>query len=173
MTKAHFDEGHVGGYWGRAGSGFLFTTGPKILLLLRAPWVMEGGTWGIPGGAIPVDMEGRPMNALASAKREVREEMGRVPGYTIIDRYVFRDDASGASPRSGGGAVAKASRGGKTPANETFTFTTFVALVDREFRPTLNDESEDFVWWDPDTRPPAGGLHFGVAALLEHVRRSR
>jgi len=39
-------------HWGRAGSGFLFTTGPKILLLKRAPWVMQGGTWGIPGGAM-------------------------------------------------------------------------------------------------------------------------
>jgi 8-oxo-dGTP pyrophosphatase MutT (NUDIX family) len=142
----HFDEGHVGGYWGSSGSGMLFTTGPKILLLERAPWVMEGGTWGIPGGAIPRDIEGRPQNALASAKREVLEEVGRVPGYTIINRYVFQDG--------------------------DFTFTTFVALIDHEFQPTLNDESTNYVWWDPE-RGPRLPLHFGVRALLKYLKGGR
>jgi 8-oxo-dGTP pyrophosphatase MutT (NUDIX family) len=140
----YFDEGHVGGYWGRSGSGILFTTGPKILLLLRAPTVMEGGTWGIPGGAIPVTREGRPMNAFASAKREALEEVGRTPDYIITDQYVFRDGE--------------------------FTFTTFVALVEEEFRPTLNAESTDYVWWEPDAGPRLP-LHFGVKALLQHVRK--
>jgi 8-oxo-dGTP pyrophosphatase MutT (NUDIX family) len=136
------DEGHVGDYWGRAGSGMLFTTGQKILLLERASWVMQGGTWGIPGGAIPVsDKTGRLMPALASAKREVREEIGRVPPHQIVGKYVYQDGP--------------------------FKFTTFVALVSREFVPRLNDESTDYLWWDPDTgrRLP---LHFGVTELLRH-----
>jgi len=135
----HFDEGHVGGYWGRAGSGMLFTTGPKILLLERAPWVMEGGTWGIPGGAIPVSETGKPMGTLASAKREVREEIGKVPRHQVIDKFVFTDG--------------------------DFRFTTFVALVPREFTPVLNHESTSWTWWDPDTGPRLP-LHFGVQALL-------
>jgi len=49
------DEGWVGNHWGRAGAGVLFTTGTQILLLKRSSWVDQPGTWGIPGGAIPVD----------------------------------------------------------------------------------------------------------------------
>ena len=142
---AYSDEGHVGSYWGRAGSGMLFTTGPKILLLERAPWVMQGGTWGIPGGAIPVsDATGRLMPPLQSAKREAREEIGRVPRHTLIDRFVYRDGS--------------------------FKFTTYIALVKSEFVPKLNDESTGYVWWDPD-KSPRLPLHFGVRELLEKWKR--
>lgn len=142
---AYYDEGHVGGYWGRAGSGMLFSTGPKMLLLERAPWVMQGGTWGIPGGAIPVsEATGRLMDPYRSAKREAREEIGRVPRHTLMDRYVYRDGS--------------------------FKFTTYIALVDSEFVPKLNDESTGYVWWDPD-KSPRLPLHFGVRELLANWRR--
>lgn len=141
------DIGHVGGHWGHAGSGMLFTTGPKILLLLRSHWVMEPGTWGIPGGAIPVDPSGKHMAPLASAKREVAEEVGRVPKYEIVEKYVYTS--------------------GDPHATRAFTFTTFVSKVDHEFTPTLNDESDDFKWWDPEHGPKLP-LHYGVKALLRH-----
>jgi len=39
------------GRWGNQGSGMLFTTGEKILLLERSGSVEEPHTWGLPGGA--------------------------------------------------------------------------------------------------------------------------
>ena len=39
-------------HWGIHGAaGLLLVRSGKILLQLRAPWVHNGGTWGIPGGA--------------------------------------------------------------------------------------------------------------------------
>jgi len=150
MARREFrDVGHVEGHWGRAGSGMLFTTGPKILLLLRAHWVMEPGTWGIPGGAIPVDQHGKPMAPLASARKEAREEIGPLPKHEIAEKYVYTSGIQGAI-----GA---------------FTFTTFIAKIAREFTPTLNEESDDFMWWDPEHGPQLP-LHYGVKALLRHWR---
>lgn len=141
------DVGHVGEHWGRAGSGFLFMFGSRALLLKRAGWVMEGGTWGIPGGAIPHDQHGRPMAALESAKRETREEIGVLPRHRMISRFVFRQ-ASG--------------------AKAVFTFTTFVAEVSAMFEPKLNNESDDYVWISLEDALERLPLHPGVRALIEN-----
>lgn len=44
-------------YWGRGGSGVLFTCEElnEVMLMLRSPYVEQGDTWGIPGGAIDGD----------------------------------------------------------------------------------------------------------------------
>jgi 8-oxo-dGTP pyrophosphatase MutT (NUDIX family) len=140
-TRRFRDVGLVNGHWGHAGSGFLFMAGRKMLLLKRAMWTTQGGTYGIPGGAIPVDQHGRSMSALESARRETKEEIGRVPRHRPVARFVYRDGQ--------------------------FTFTTFVVMVEREFTPKLNDESDGFLWWDPEEGPDLR-LHPGVRALLEN-----
>ena len=141
-VAALYDEGRVGKYWGSAGSGFLFTTGERILLLKRAPWVDQPGTWGIPGGAIPVDSDtGKPLSPLKGALREVREEVGMVPSYRMYDTYVFRDGS--------------------------FSFTTFIATTE-EFTPRLDDENTAYVWADREEVARLR-LHPGVKKLLASV----
>jgi hypothetical protein len=118
------DVGFVQGRWGHQGSGILFTTGQRILALLRSEEVTEPGTWGIPGGAIPVDPSGHPRDALESALAETREEIGKLP-WRLEPRgtSVFRD------------------RG--------FTYTTFIFGVPWDAPRTelrLNWENEDHAW---------------------------
>jgi 8-oxo-dGTP diphosphatase len=74
--------GHV--HWGaRGGAGLLLryvppSGEPRYLLTERSRWVDEGGTWGMPGGAIH-DGE----SAEAAAHREATEEIWPVPAYRV------------------------------------------------------------------------------------------
>ena len=59
-------------HWGLHGAaGLLLVRGGTILLQHRAPWVHNGDTWGIPGGA-----RDSHESILDGAKREAREELG-------------------------------------------------------------------------------------------------
>jgi len=59
-------------HWGLHGAaGLLLVDSRQILLQHRAPWVHNGDTWGIPGGAR--DSHESPLEA---ALREAREEIG-------------------------------------------------------------------------------------------------
>ena len=137
------DEGFVGDFWGSKGAGMLFTTGEKILLLKRSSQVEQPGTWGVPGGAVKVDDDGGHMPLLDAAKEEVREELGRLPAFRVIGKTVFR-------------------KGG-------FEFVTFVALVQVEFKPTLNWENDKSGWFAVDELP--NRLHFGVKYTLSQAEQ--
>ena len=59
-------------HWGLNGAaGILLVRGTQILLQHRAPWVHNGDTWGIPGGA-----RDSHESVLESAIREAKEETG-------------------------------------------------------------------------------------------------
>ena len=59
-------------HWGRFGAaGLLLFSGGRVLLQHRAPWVHNGDTWGIPGGA-----RDSHESALEAALRESEEEIG-------------------------------------------------------------------------------------------------
>lgn len=131
------DEGIVDGFWGSSASGFLFTTGTSILLLRRSG-TEQSGTWGIPGGAIPIDKTGNPKNTLRSALDEVREEIGQSPKYTLIGKTIFK--------------------------NGDFTYTTFIARVGIEFIPRLNWEHDDYIWATENNLPSP--LHPGISYIL-------
>jgi 8-oxo-dGTP pyrophosphatase MutT (NUDIX family) len=137
MRKNSEDVGFIDGNWGRAGSGMLFTTGEKILLLKRSRQVLEPGTWGIPGGAIP-EWNGKMKNPKQSALDEVREELGFVPSFKIVDKYVYKKNS--------------------------FVFYTYIA-ISSEFTPKLNWESDDFQWFFQDDIFSLN-LHPGVKQLL-------
>lgn len=136
----------TGDRWGNAGSGILFTTGTRILLLLRSDSVEEPGTWGIPGGAIPQKRSGEFEDAYISAKREVREELGSVPVHRVVDQYVYQEN--------------------------NFQYTTFIAEVDPSVEETLhprfNWENDDYAWISLDELG-AYDLHFGTLEVLNHV----
>ena len=59
-------------HWGLHGAaGILLTRSSEVLLQLRAPWVHNGGTWGIPGGA-----RDSHESWQEAAIREAAEEIG-------------------------------------------------------------------------------------------------
>jgi 8-oxo-dGTP diphosphatase len=61
-----------GKHWGLFGAaGLLLIRDQSILLQHRAPWVHNGDTWGIPGGA-----RDSHESALEAALREANEEIG-------------------------------------------------------------------------------------------------
>lgn len=74
-------------HWGLNGAaGLLLVRGREILLQHRAPWVHNGDTWGIPGGAR--DSHESPTQG---ALREAIEETGIDPA--LVDPLqIFSDD---------------------------------------------------------------------------------
>lgn len=61
-----------GKHWGRFGAaGLLLLRGSQLLLQHRAPWVHNGDTWGIPGGA-----RDSHESFVEAALREAHEEIG-------------------------------------------------------------------------------------------------
>lgn len=144
----YVDEGRIGTHWGSSGSGILYAYKDKLLLLQRSPSVMDGGTWGIPGGAIPVNDAGKPADAYKSALREAREELGSLPpgDRKPVEKHVYADPDS------------------------SFTYTTFTVELPRRayvsWTPTLNWEHTDWGWYTASEALMNLDLHPGVADLL-------
>lgn len=71
-------------HWGANGAAGLLLrhapaeAEPVYLLARRSRWVDEGGTWGVPGGAIR-DHE----SSECAARREAVEEIGELPPYRV------------------------------------------------------------------------------------------
>lgn len=81
-----------------------------------------------------------------AALREGREEMGSVPPFRLLDKYVYRDG--------------------------DFTYTTFVCMVDEavadSFSPSLNWENSDWAWVDRN-EVRSYNLHFGLPPVLSKI----
>ncbi len=108
-------------HWGAFGAaGMLISTsgsdGDLHLVVRRALWVHEGGTWSIPGGARHADE-----TAEAAAARETVEEIGPLPEFSVLS--VGTEDC-------GGG----------------WTFTTVRAAVAAPFSGRLSAEVDDVRW---------------------------
>ena len=74
-------------HWGLNGAaGILLIRGTQILLQHRAPWVHNGDTWGIPGGA-----RDSHESVLEAAMREAKEETGIDPEH-VTPIQTFSDD---------------------------------------------------------------------------------
>ncbi len=74
-------------HWGLNGAaGILLLRGDEILLQHRAPWVHNGDTWGIPGGA-----RDSHESVLEAAIREAKEETGIDPVH-LTPIQTFSDD---------------------------------------------------------------------------------
>jgi 8-oxo-dGTP diphosphatase len=74
-------------HWGLNGAaGILILRGSEILLQHRAPWVHNGDTWGIPGGA-----RDSHESTLEGAFREAIEETG-IDTELLTPLHTFTDD---------------------------------------------------------------------------------
>jgi len=131
-------------YWGNSGSGILFVTDVRMLLLKRSQFVAVPNTWGIPGGALQETKTGKPQDAYRGAVRESKEELGlkTLPPFKIIGTYVFKDG--------------------------DFTFTNFICRVNSEFAPPVLDwENNDYGWFTYGQAQKLK-LHPGVRELLKN-----
>jgi 8-oxo-dGTP diphosphatase len=136
--------GHV--HWGvHGGAGLLLryvpADGPPVYLLQqRSRWVDEGGTWGIPGGAI---RSGE--SPEAAARREALEEIGTLPPRYRITRIEAQDCGAG------------------------WTFHIVTADVDRPFEAYSVQETDATGWFTGEqmrTLP----LHPGMRRWLDEHR---
>ena len=106
-------------YWGTFGAAGLLLLHPPlgVLLQLRAEWSHQGGTWGIPGGALK-----KGEDAVTAAIRESQEEAG-IPddAARVIDHSVY--DLG------------------------FWSYTTVLAIADAYFEPLITDlESAALEW---------------------------
>ena len=159
-------------YWGRGGAGVLFTCSEDgtVLLLLRAAWVEQGGTWGIPGGGIG-------------------EGFFRTPMQPITDLDVFRRKAQQEAEEECGGlppGMARVPEGLPYTQYEDcgFRYTTFILDIPKAqkdaWRPYSADgENDAFVWFPldkvkarrplPDEYGSLHDIHFGVNFTMDNL----
>lgn len=128
------------GFWGYRGAGciVLCRSSMRVLLPLRSCAVLEPGTWGVWGGAVDEGLT--PEEAVL---RELHEESGFKGEAELRFLVDFVDVASG------------------------FRYSNYIAIIEEEFVPTLNWETERADWFELDAFPEP--LHFGLKYVLEQV----
>ncbi|QWF77529.1 NUDIX domain-containing protein [Amycolatopsis sp. CA-230715] len=122
-------------HWGSYGAAGLLVTDPGrgVLLQRRAWWTHQGGTWGVPGGAL------RSGEApLDAARREAREEAAVPPD-------LLMPTAS------------------STVDHGTWRYTTVLATVRAQLRATVSDVESAELRWVPPDEVAALRLHPGFA----------
>jgi 8-oxo-dGTP pyrophosphatase MutT (NUDIX family) len=126
------------GFWGRAAAGALVLarSSSRFLIAHRADGTLQAGTWGTWGGA--VDAGETP---LATVSRELQEEAGFNDDFDAYPLMVFEHDTG-------------------------FTYSNYLVVIETEFEPVLNWETQNFGWFDYDDWPAP--LHFGLEKLLNH-----
>jgi len=131
------------GFWGRAAAGALVLarSTSRLLIAHRAEGTLQAGTWGTWGGA--VDAGETPVDAVT---RELREEAGFKDDFDSHPLMVFEHDTG-------------------------FTYSNFLVIVDHEFEPVLNWETQNFGWFNYGDWPDP--LHFGLEQLLNHEPSQR
>ena len=140
-------------FWGSVGAGILpiCTSTGRILVAHRSPYVQEPNTWGVWGGKLDLEDdyydagEETEDDVEEAARREFREESEYNGHLTMIPSYIFR-------AKSG-----------------NFTYYNFIGLLDEEFEPRLDWETQNYRWMTFDEMTALGGkLHFGLAELIKN-----
>ena len=129
-----------GKFWGDAGAGILILckTTGRILLAMRSEFVNEPKTWGIFGGKLDDPNE----SPLEAATRELVEESGYEGEFEVIPAYIFQ--------------------------NKDFTYHNFLGIVEKEFKPTTDWETEYTQWFDLKEFLSLHNKHFGLKALIKN-----
>lgn len=135
--EEHYDALKKTGFWGKAGAGCLIMANDtkKFLFPLRSANVLQPHTWGTWGGAI--DEGEDPQQAV---QREVSEEAGYDGPASVVPLYVFHD------------------------AKTNFKYYNYLVIVEHEFNPNLNWETDKAIWTSFNNLPSP--LHFGVTNIL-------
>ncbi|PFG31095.1 NUDIX domain-containing protein [Paramicrobacterium agarici] len=135
-------EGERGRFWGRYGAAGLLAWDPArgVLLQHRAEWSDQGGTWGLPGGALHAGER-----AIDGALREAHEEAA-VPAGQLIPR-----------------ATSTFSVG-------YWSYTTVIADVHTSFEPLMNDHESIALEWVPVDSVASAPLHPGLEASWPRLR---
>jgi len=150
-------------FWGTAAAGILFVCldDETFLLLRRSPYVMEPGTWGIPGGSVQgegfFDSKAKAQSISddafwEGATTETEEECGGLPqGFSQANILETIDYTSG-----------------------NFKYRNFVCNITKSQKDTwtptisLNWENIDAEWFTVEQASNLN-LHFGVAYLLKEL----
>lgn len=142
----------VGTYhWGVHGAAGLLLRAPwydgtpAVLLQHRAPWSHQGGTWGLPGGALDSHEQARD-----AAVREAQEEAG-LPAEKIVVHV----------------SVVTASVPG--PQGPIWTYTTVIADAEELLDTVPNRESSE-LRWVPEHQVTDLPLHPAFASSWELLR---
>jgi 8-oxo-dGTP pyrophosphatase MutT (NUDIX family) len=124
------------GFWGRRGAGCIIMARDtgRFCIAHRSNSVEQPGTWGTWGGAID---EGE--DPAQAARRELAEEAGYAGAMKLVPLYVFKHESG-------------------------FTYYNFLAIVEREFRPKLDWETQGWDWVEYGAWP--NPLHPGLKAVL-------
>ena len=127
-------------FHGKIGAGVLpiSKTSGKILLSLRSIYVNEPLTWGIWGGKVD-DIDN---DIRETAKRELIEETEYSGELELFDSYVFD--------------------------RKNFRYHNFIGLVDDDFTPKLDSETQDYKWLTLEEVMRIEPKHFGLNSLLKH-----
>jgi len=129
-------------FWGNLGAGVLpicKKTG-RILVAYRSKYVNEPHTWGIFGGKL--DEEDGEDDLQVVAKREFVEETGFSGDVRLIPAYIYK--AKG------------------------FEYHNFIGILDDEFEPELDWETEKTKWINFDELEKLYPKHFGLKALVQN-----
>jgi 8-oxo-dGTP pyrophosphatase MutT (NUDIX family) len=134
--ELHGKELEKTGFYGKAGAGCLILAKStgRLCMPHRSRMVEQPGTWGTWGGAI--DSGEDPKEA---AIREVREEAEYDGPLKMIPLLVFKHPSG-------------------------FRYFNFLAVVEEEFEPVLDWETQGFKWCELNDLPEP--LHFGVISVL-------
>jgi 8-oxo-dGTP pyrophosphatase MutT (NUDIX family) len=146
-------EGDRGKFWGRFGAAGVVAYDPYkgVLLQHRALWSHNGGTWGLPGGALH-----QHEDPVTGALREAHEEAA-VPADGVEVLFTSVLDIG------------------------YWTYTTVAVLVTSPFDPVISDPESLELQWVPLGDMHRKELHPGFAKawphlhprLLNHAGRSR
>jgi 8-oxo-dGTP pyrophosphatase MutT (NUDIX family) len=130
-----------GKFWGDMGAGVLIicsATG-RILVAMRGDQVNEPNTWGVFGGK----MDPEDKTPEDAAKRELTEESGYRGKFEIVPAYVY------------------------VAPGKVFTYYNFLGIVEKEFEPEYDWETNYAEWMTLDELISAKPKHFGLKKLLE------
>ncbi|MCU1433790.1 MAG: hydrolase [Pseudarthrobacter sp.] len=135
-------EGDRGKFWGRFGAAGVLAYDPHkgVLLQHRALWSHNGGTWGLPGGALH-----QGEDAVIGALREAYEEAA-VPADGVDVLYTSVLDLG------------------------YWSYTTVVVLVTEPFDPVISDPESLELEWVPLDDVEGKELHPGFAKAWPDLR---
>jgi 8-oxo-dGTP pyrophosphatase MutT (NUDIX family) len=139
--QIHWDTMRQTGYWGRQAAGCLFVakdTG-RFCVSHRSQAVNEPGTWGTWGGA--VDEGEDPAQAV---RREIAEETGYTGTMKLLPMLVFQAPTG------------------------SFRYYNFLAVVETEFEPQMDWETQGYRWVDFGDWPEP--QHPGLKSLLADAK---